>query len=94
MMLERKDKLDQLERTILELGAEIFRLKTELTDIKSTNSQFHLTLNGLKDILDDKGIIMSEDFEASVEVNSMLSSERENDFITDQEIEKLKKSVH
>ncbi len=93
-MLERKDKLDQLERTILELGAEIFRLKTELTDIKSTNSQFHLTLNGLKDILDDKGIIMSEDFEASVEVNSMLSSERENDFITDQEIEKLKKSVH
>lgn len=93
-MLERKDKLDQLERTILELGAEIFRLKTELTDIKSTNSQFHLTLNGLKDILDDKGIIMSEDFEASVEVNSMLSSEREDDFITDQEIEKLKKSVH
>ncbi len=93
-MLERKDKLDQLERTILELGAEIFRLKTELSEIKTSNSHFHLTLNGLKNILDDKGIIMSDDFEASVEVTSMMTSERESDFITDQEMERLKKSVH
>jgi hypothetical protein len=93
-MLERKDKLDQLERTILELGAEIFRLKTELTDIKTSHTKFHTTLKGLKDILDDKGIIMSEDFEASVEVNSMMSSELESDYITDQEMERLKKAVH
>jgi prefoldin subunit 5 len=93
-MLERKDKLDQLERTILELGAEIFRLKSELTDIKSSHSKFHTTIKGLKDILDDKGIIMSEDFEASVEVNSMMSSELEGDFVTDQEMERLKKAVH
>jgi prefoldin subunit 5 len=93
-MLERKDKLDQLERTILELGAEIFRLKTELTDIKTSHTKFHTTLKGLKDILDDKGIIMSEDFEASVEVNSMMSSELESDYVTDQEMERLKKAVH
>lgn len=93
-MLERKDKLDQLERTILELGAEIFRLKSELTDIKSSHTKFNTTINGLKDILDDKGIIMSEDFEASVEVNRMMSSEVEGDFVTDQEMERLKKAVH
>ena len=93
-MLERKDKLDQLERTILELGAEIFRLKSELTDIKSSHTKFNTTIKGLKDILDDKGIIMSEDFEASVEVNSMMSSEVEGDFVTDQEMDRLKKAVH
>jgi regulator of replication initiation timing len=72
MMLERKDKLDQLERTILELGAEIFRLKTELTEIKTSNSNFHLTLNGLKDILDDKGIIMSDDFEEYPDITTSI----------------------
>jgi len=93
-MSDRKDKVDQLERTILELGAEIFRLKTEITELKTNYSDIQGSIKGLKEFLDDKGIIMSEDFETTVQVSSMLALDHESDHLTNQEMERLKKSVH
>lgn len=93
-MSERRDKVDQLERTILELGAEIFRLKTELSELKTNYSEIEGSIKGLREYLDDKGIIMNEDFETTVQVNRMLALDHENDHQTNQEMERLKKSVH
>lgn len=93
-MSERRDKVDQLERTILELGAEIFRLKTELSELKTNYSEIEGSIKGLREYLDDKGIITNEDFETTVQVNRMLALDHENDQQTNQEVERLKKSVH
>lgn len=88
-------KTDQLERTILELGAEIFRIKTELSDMKQHHHNFVSTIKGLKEILDEKGLILGEDFEAAVDLGNALSMDKSLvDTTFDLEIEKLKKTSH
>ena len=70
------NKLEVLERTVLELGAELFRLKTELTDVKNFHNHFVSTLKGLKELFDEKGMIHSEDFEAAIELGNALAIEK------------------
>lgn len=59
------DKIDQLEYTVMELGTEIFRLKTQISEMTNVQESMSKTLTTLKDILDEKGVICEEDFDAA-----------------------------
>jgi len=61
-------RVEQLERTILELGTEIFKLRSHISDISKFEDRFLKTMRGLKIILDDKGLITSEDFETALDL--------------------------
>ena len=94
-MTVTNNKLEGLERTVLELGAEIFRLKTELDDMRGFHKKFVSTFKGLKELFDEKGMIQSEDFEAAIELGNALSIEQSvTDPSFDNRLEKLKKTSH
>ena len=57
--------LEKLEFTVMELGAEIFKLRQELTNINQVQENYVSMLSKLKNLLDDKGVICKEDIEPS-----------------------------
>jgi regulator of replication initiation timing len=71
-------KLDHLERTILELGAEIFQVKHRIDEVEKSNSQYQQIFSSLKKLLDEKGIISAEDFEEIVDLDKILKLQSSN----------------
>lgn len=65
-------KLEHLERTILELGAELFQVKHRIDEVERSNSQYQQIFSSLKKLLDDKGIISAEDFDEVVDIDKIL----------------------
>jgi regulator of replication initiation timing len=60
------DKIGNLELTLLELGAEVYRLKEKISNlVEAQNSQIK-SLEGLKKILEEKGVISIDDIETSI----------------------------
>lgn len=57
------DRVDQLEYTLMELGAQVFRLKQEVSSLNSSQTSFVRVFKKLRVILDEKGVLDSEDFE-------------------------------
>ena len=55
--------LEKLEFTMMELGAEIFKLRQDLTNINQVQENYVSMLTKLKNLLDDKGVICKEDIE-------------------------------
>ena len=72
-------KINQLESTLMELGTEMFRLKHQMSDMQVQQTQFVKTINGLKGILDEKGVITAEDFELAVDVLDGKSDRHERE---------------
>ena len=89
------DRLSQLEHSILELGTEMFRLKHQVTDLGDFKERLLGTLNGLKRILDEKGVISNDDFEAAVELGDVLVQfSNPIDHGSSPGLEALKKTTH
>ena len=57
--------LEKLEFTMMELGAEIFKLRQELTNINQVQENYVTMLTKLKNLLDEKGVICKDDIEPS-----------------------------
>jgi len=57
--------LEKLEFTVMELGAEIFKLRQELTNINQVQENYVSMLTKLKNLLDDKGVICKDDIETT-----------------------------
>jgi len=55
--------LEKLEFTVMELGAEIFKLRQELTNINQVQENYVSMITKLKNLLDDKGVICKDDIE-------------------------------
>jgi hypothetical protein len=68
-----QSKLEYLERTILELGSQLYRVKHQMDEISKTNSGYRDLFIGLKRLLDDKGLISAEDFEDAVALEKILN---------------------
>ena len=93
--MENDEKISQLERTILELGSEVFRIKTEMFNLRSHQENFFEVMKGLKSILDEKGLISSDDFEGAVDLGKALAlSSSTLDMQVDDEMSKIKKVSH
>jgi len=91
-------RIKQLERTLMELGTEVFKNKNEILHLKSYHENFIKIVDGLKKIMDEKGLITIEDFEGAVELGEAIASTSMTntpyDPSLDQEIERLKKASH
>jgi hypothetical protein len=67
-----KSRMDMLERTVLELGTELYNMKGQVQKNHETNVQFVALIKGLKTLLDEKGLITPDDFEAAVELAEVI----------------------
>jgi hypothetical protein len=72
-MSDEKDKIYKLERALLELGSEIFRLKTNLHALHCSHEKFVKVMDGLRSLLDDKGLILEDDFDSAVDLKSAVA---------------------
>lgn len=90
------NRLNQLESTLLELGTEMYRLRHQVNGLNDFQEKFVGTMKGLKQILDEKGLITVEDFEAAVELGEAISVENAAaiEASADQFNNWLKKSSH
>lgn len=67
-----QSKLDHLERTILELGAQVYRTKHQMDEITKINACYVEIFASLKRLLDERGIISSDDFEEAIAIDKIL----------------------
>ncbi len=89
------NKFEMLERTVLELGTELFHLKGTIVKSQESHTQFLAIIKGLKQLLDEKGVIHAEDFDAAVQLGEALEHfSSQYEYGLHREMEKLKKSGH
>lgn len=67
-----KSRMDMLERTVLELGSELYHMKGTIAKNQQTHVQFVALIKGLKTLLDDKGLITPDDFDSAVELGEVI----------------------
>lgn len=65
------DQIRKLEQSLLDLGAEIFRLRHLCTNLAEQNRVFVKSMKGLQVLLDEKGVVTAEDFETAVGVQGV-----------------------
>lgn len=68
-------KIDSLERTVLELGTEIYRVKHRMESVEKENHQLQEILVSLRTLLDDKGVISSDDFDDAVALDRIIAKQ-------------------
>lgn len=66
-------KLEHLERTVLELGTEIYRIKHRMDLIDQDNSLYQQIFLSLRKVLDEKGVIGLEEFDDAVALDRILA---------------------
>ncbi len=65
------NRVQQLEQSLLELGTEVYRLKHQLANIGELHDKFKETMKALRQVLDDKGVITTEDFDEAVDLSAI-----------------------
>ena len=94
--MEMQDKINQLERTILELGTEIFRMKSQVSSLTGHHESFIEVMSGLKSILDEKGLINEDDFENAVALGQAITTVGQGaaELNFEEELDRIKKNSH
>ena len=69
------DKIGSLELSLLELGAELYRVKEKLAHLTESHDEQRRTMKSLKTLLEEKGMITIED----VEMLTTISRNEENE---------------
>lgn len=68
MSLELQLRVDMLERTLLDLGTQLFEVKGRLMKFQERHDGFVGLLTGLRQLLDEKGVLTPDDFDAAAEL--------------------------
>jgi hypothetical protein len=68
-------KLDVLERTVLELGTELYRFKHRIDVFEKENQYFRDLFVSLRGLLDEKGFVSKEDFDEAVAIDKILAKQ-------------------
>lgn len=90
------EKVEKVEHSLLELGAEVFRLRSQVSQIVDLQSKLSKALIGLRSILDEKGFVSSEDFDSAVDLSDLHGSHKTGttDLTSDLPIEWRKRDTH
>jgi hypothetical protein len=92
---EQMRKIELLERTVLEMGSELFQVKIALDRNQEVHEKFLAVLEGLKQLLDEKGIINIEDFESAVELGQAMETFNSyHEAANEAALERIKKQNH
>jgi regulator of replication initiation timing len=70
-----QSKIEHLERTILELGAQVYRTKHQVDELMRMNAGYLEVFASLKKLLDDRGVISADDFEDAVAIDKILKTQ-------------------
>lgn len=70
-----QSKIEHLERTILELGAQVYRTKHQVDELMRINAGYLEVFASLKKLLDDRGVISADDFEDAVAIDKILKTQ-------------------
>jgi len=81
-----KTRISMLERTILDLGTQLYELKGSFEKSKQDKEDLKTTITFLKNYLDKKGLLKKDDFDEEL----ALSYEIENELIEDLPLTPLK----
>lgn len=65
-------RIELLERSIMELGADLITVKSSMNKYKKSHSHLLQIFKGLKQLLDEKGLVTLEDFDSAVEIGEVL----------------------
>ena len=65
-------RVDQLENSLLELGTEMFRLKHRLIETNHNQEQIVKSLQALKELLNEKGLVTSEEFDCAADLIRLI----------------------
>lgn len=87
------EKMQLLENSLMELGTELYRLKSELKSVTDFNTRLVKTLSGLKAMLDEKGLVPADDFDAASELNDIMNA-LQTAQTQDGEAGRIKKQIH
>jgi len=66
------NRIDLLERSIMEIGADLITVKSSLNKYKKSHTHLLQIFKGLKQLLDEKGLVTLDDFDAAVEIGEVL----------------------
>ncbi len=88
-----KARMDMLERTVLELGTELYNMKGQVLKNREAHVQFVALIKGLKTLLDEKGLITPDDFDSAVELGQVTERINNPDH-GHSDLDKPKKSGH
>lgn len=72
-MSDDREKLSKMERALLELGSEVFRLKANMHALQTSHEKFVKIMEGLRLLLDEKGLILEEDFDSAIDLKNAVS---------------------
>ena len=95
-MTKQEEADEKIQRAVLELGTEVYRLRSELTDLRNFHQTFVGIVEGLRQILDDKGVILAEDFDGAIDLSkamTLVASATEYPGL-EEDMENLKKNSH
>lgn len=68
-------KIEYLERTILELGAQVYRTKHQVDELMRINAGYMEVFASLKKLLDDRGVISADDFDDAVAIDKIMKTQ-------------------
>lgn len=95
MSQELETRVDMLERTLLDLGTQLFEVKGRLTKFQERHDRFVGLLTGLKHLLDEKGVLTPDDFDAAAELGGASAQiSQTTDFQVSEWSDKTKKEGH
>jgi regulator of replication initiation timing len=66
------EKLRLVQRSLLDLGSQVFRLRQKVQDVKDFNEEFVKAMDALKNLLDEKDVISKEEFESTVDLRAIM----------------------
>lgn len=72
IMKDNNEKLKLLEHAIMNLSMQVAGLQSKLTENSSFKEEYYKTLEGLRNLLDEKGMISKEDFDSEIEIFQIL----------------------
>lgn len=95
MMEDKTDKLKLLEHALMTLSMQVSGLQSKLKESSSIKEDYLKTMEGLRNLLDEKGIVTKQDFDSEVELFQTLK-EINTEAVTETDLppQKRKNSVH
>jgi|GEM_PF-4407469 len=66
------EKLRLVQRSLLDMGSQVFRLRQKVQDVKDFNEEFVKAMDALKTLLDEKELVSKEEFDSTIDLRAIM----------------------
>ena len=92
-MRDYDDKLCFIERSVLELGSEVYKLKQELKTVRFSHKNILDQLKALRLLLDDGGVISLDDFDGAIDLAEAIMRVEKGSEVSKMSSKELKRDL-